>query len=403
MSGPFISSLQLKGFLSFGPESEAVPLTPLNVLIGPNGAGKSNFIEALELLRALPGDLSDAVRIGGTASEWLWKGSHPPAPATICARLARAPAGGELTYRLSFTQSNSRLEIVDESLEESVKARPEASDVFFYYRYQNGHPVINVREVAKDERTGRQHFERKLKREDINPEQSVLSQRKDPDLYPELTRVAREFGRIQIFREWSFGRSAMLRQPQPANLPVDSVLPNLVNLGLVLNNLEHGDGWPRFTELMQRFLPRFSRLTTKVEGGSVQIFLHETGLRTPIPATRLSDGTIRFMALLAILLSAGSCPLLCIEEPELGVHPDALTLLAELLVEAAGKTQVVVTTHSDGLVSALSEQADSVLVSDCLAGGTRFSRLESEKLKHWLQKYKLGEIWRIGKLGGNLW
>jgi predicted ATPase len=154
---------------------------------------------------------------------------------------------------------------------------------------------------------------------------------------------------------------------------------------------------------MQGFLPRFSRLTTKVEGGTVQIFLHEKGLRSPIPATRLSDGTIRFMALLAILLDPGASSLLCIEEPELGVHPDALTLIADLLVEASEKTQVVVTTHSDGLVSALTEQADSVLVSDYMAGGTEFKRLESDKLKHWLDKYKLGEIWRIGKVGGNPW
>jgi predicted ATPase len=396
MTGQFIGSLNLKGFLSFGPESEAVNLTPLNVLIGPNGSGKSNFIEALELLHALPGDLSDAVRIGGTAGEWLWKGSSPPAPAIINARLMQERH--ELSYRLSFTQAKSRLEILDEALEESAKARPDAKDVFFYYRYQNGRPAINVRSTD-----GKGHTERKLKREDIHPEQSVLSQRKDPDLYPELTRVARDFGRIRIFREWGFGRSAILRQPQPANLPVDAILPNLVNLGLVLNNLEHGDGWPRFVELMQGFLPRFSRLTTKVEGGTVQIFLHENGLRSPIPATRLSDGTIRFMALLAILLDPGASSLLCIEEPELGVHPDALTLIADLLVEASEKTQVVVTTHSDGLVSALTEQADSVLVSDYMAGGTEFKRLESDKLKHWLDKYKLGEIWRIGKVGGNPW
>ena len=63
---------------------------------------------------------------------------------------------------------------------------------------------------------------------------------------------------------------------------------------------------------------------------------------------------------------------------------------------------MVVTTHSDVLVSALSDHADSVLVCDYLGGGTEFRRLESAKLQHWLEQYRLGEIWRIGKLGGNI-
>ena len=254
----------------------------------------------------------------------------------------------------------------------------------------------------KDENAKKQYVKRRLNRESLNPEQSVFAQRKDPEIYPELTHVAEQFGRIQIFREWGFGRSAALRQAQPANLPNDTLLPTIVNLGLVLNDLEHQDTWPRFLEYMQRFLPRFRRLTTKVQGGSVQIYLHEDGLKTPIPATRLSDGTIRFLALMAVLLHPGKAPLVCIEEPELGLHPDALAIIAELLVEAKAKTQVIVTTHSDVLVSALTEEADSVLVSDYLGGGTEFRRLEPAKLKHWLGKYRLGEIWRIGKLGGNL-
>ncbi len=399
----FLRSLKLNNFLSFGPESQDIELTPLNVLIGPNASGKSNFIEALELIHATPTDISDAIRIGGTAGEWLWKGVSAPRSATIDARICANGPTPELRYRLSFTEANSRLEIVDEALEETSRRKAGKDDVFFYYRFQNGHPVINVKQTVKDEEGKTQYIMRQLKRESLNPEQSVFSQRKDPEVYPELTHVAEQFGRIQIFREWGFGRSAALRMAQPANLPSDSLLPTIVNLGLVLNDLEHQDAWQRFLEYMQRFLPRFKRLTTKVQGGSVQIYLHEDGLKTPIPATRLSDGTIRFLALLAVLLHPKKAPLLCIEEPELGLHPDALAIIAELLVEAKARTQMIVTTHSDVLVSALTEEADSVLVSDHVGGGTEFRRLESAKLKHWLEKYRLGEIWRIGKLGGNLW
>jgi predicted ATPase len=219
-----------------------------------------------------------------------------------------------------------------------------------------------------------------------------------------VTATARRFGSIQVFREWSFGRSAALRAAQPSNLPTDVLLPQLVNLGLVLNDLEHrGSEWSRFNNLMHDFLPRFTRLTTKISAGSVQVYLHEDGLSVPVPATRLSDGTLRFLAILAILLNPRSAPLICIEEPELGLHPDAMSLLADLLVEASEKTQLIVTTHSDLLVSALTEQTEAVLVCDYLENGTELRRLERAKLAHWLEKYRLGEVWRLGKVGGNLW
>jgi len=397
MSNQFLRSLKLTNFLSFGPDSREIELTPLNVLIGPNASGKSNFIEAIELLHATPTDLSEAIRIGGTAEEWLWKGTSPAKPAAIRARLWSTTPERDIIYRLEFTDARGRIEIVNEAL-----ATGEAvTHDYLFIRYFAGTSMLKLKEKLKDGVAKREYALHVTKAKSLNPEQSVFSQRKDPDLYPDLTHVGEQFGRIQIFREWGFGRSAALRRAQPANLPSDELLPTLVNLGHVLNDLEHQDAWPRFLELMQHFLPRFKRLTTKLEGGSVQIYLHEDGLKTPVPATRLSDGTIRFLALLAVLLHPKDVPLLCIEEPELGLHPDALAIIAELLVEAKAKTQVVVTTHSDVLVSALSQETDSVLVCDYV-GGTEFRRLESAKLQHWLEQYRLGEIWRMGKLGGNI-
>lgn len=403
MNNKLLNSLQLKGFLSFRPGSEPVELTNLNVLIGPNGVGKSNFIEAVELLHATPTDFSSAIRLGGSPNDWIWHGGKEATVARIESLLSPVNSTPELRYALEFTDSAGRLEIADEVLEETKKADPRARDVRFYYRFQRGRPAINVSETVASEGSPRQYRQRKLKRESIDPQQSILSQRKDPDLYPEVTATAKRFGGIQVFREWGFGRFAALRAAQPSNLPTDVLLPQLANLGLVLNDLEHRDDWTRFNDLMHKFLPRFKRLSTKVSAGSVQVYLHEEGLSVPVPATRLSDGTLRFLALLAILLNPQSATLICIEEPELGLHPDAMSLLADLLAEAAKKTQLIVTTHSDVLVSALTEHAESVLVCDYLENGTTLQRLEAEKLGLWLKDYRLGEIWRSGKLGGNLW
>ena len=82
------------------------------------------------------------------------------------------------------------------------------------------------------------------------------------------------------------------------------------------------------------------------------------------------------------------------------MHPDAVGLLADLLVDASKRTQLIVTTHSDALVSGLTDQAQSVMVCES-NGGTQIKRVDPEKLRHWLDRYRLGEIWRIGELGGN--
>jgi predicted ATPase len=399
----FLDSLRLDALLSFRPGSDPIALTPLNVLIGPNGSGKSNLIEAIELLHATPTAFAAAIRDGGGAAEWLWKGelggSKKGATIEAVVHGANGKLPGraipDLRYRLEFRAVGARTEVSDEAIERT-KPKAGQQDVFFFYRFQGGRPAINVRQPK-----GNGWTERHLERQSLTPDESVLSQRKDPDLYPELTWLGQQFARIQTFREWSFGRYGALRQPQPADLPTDTLLPDSRNLALVLNNLEHSDVGPELNRALSTFLPRFKRISTRVEGSTVQFNLHEDGLRAPVPATRLSDGTIRFIALLALLLSPSPPPLICIEEPELGLHPDALKLLAALMLEASTRTQLIVSTHSDALVSAFTEEAESVLVCEHL-DGTVLRRLDSSKLRFWMEKYRLGEIWRIGELGGNL-
>ena len=391
-----IQRLGLHGLLSFAPDSDAFDLRTLNVLIGPNGAGKSNVIEALELLRATPTDFATAIRDGGGATEWLWKGQARQQPATIDVETGYGtPTGRQLRYRLEFTSVSSRVEVLDEAIEE-IAPQPGHENPFFYYRFERGRPVINVKEQGPTDSRAQRH----LQRDDLLPDQSVLAQRKDPELYPEVTWIGRQFSQIQTFRDWTFGRYAPLRQPQPADLPEDRLLPDSRNLALLLNQIEHKDG-RRFNELLKRFFPRFERMSTRVSGGTVQFFLHEKGFSSPISPTRLSDGTIRFVALLATLLSPSPPPLVCIEEPELGLHPDALALIADLLVEASTRMQLLVTTHSDSLVAAMTNQPNTVVACERPGAGTELRRLDPEKLAGWLDEYSLGDLWRMGELGAN--
>ena len=138
-----------------------------------------------------------------------------------------------------------------------------------------------------------------------------------------------------------------------------------------------------------------------IEYGTVQVFLQEG--KVAVPATRLSDGTLRYLCLLVILCHPNPPPLVCIEEPELGLHPDILPGLADLLREASERCQLIVTTHSDVLVDALTETPESIVVCEKHEGQTTMKRLDKDDLAHWLDKYRLGDLWTSGELGGNRW
>ena len=382
------------GLLSFPPDMGSFELQPLNVLIGPNGSGKTNFIEVLELLRAAPVDLAAAIRDGGGAGEWLWKGTgwkSPPAPTVEVETGPRSMADPPLRYRLSFSAMGPKARIQEEAIEEAAAVGDCPRS---WYRYQQG--MVNIRVRTHGEETE----ERTLPVDEGSLDQSVLAQRRDPDLYPELTWLARQLAAVQSFRDWTFGRYGATGQRQRADPNGQRLLPDCSNLAHVLNEIEHVSG-PVLNEHLKRFFPRFERMSTLISGGTVQLYLHESGFSSPIPATRLSDGTLRFIALLAILLSPSPPPLVCMEEPEFGLHPDAVAMLADLLVEASQRMQLVVTTHSDALVSGLTDQPAAIVACERPGAGTELRRLEPERLSGWLDEYRLGDLWRMGELGAN--
>lgn len=400
----FIQSLEMQGLLSFPPDMPPFELQDLNILIGPNGSGKSNIIEAIELLRATPTDFATAIRDGGGATEWLWKGTTTKWFAKIEVKTGdmttrlTTPNRRALRYCLVFGIDNTtRVEVLDETIEEA-KPFPGHDDPYFYYRFQQGHPVINIKQTKTNDQSGPP---RRIERHELSLDQSVLAQIRDPDLYPELTWLGKQFGQIQILRDWTFGRYTPPRRAQPADLPEDQLLPDCRNLALILNKIEHNQASLEFNKLLKRFFPRFERMSTMVSGGAIQFYLHEADFRSPVPATRLSDGTIRFVALLATLLSPSPPPLICIDEPELGLHPDAVALVADLMVRASERTQLIVATHSDALVSAFTNKPDTVVACERSGAGTTLRRLDSSKLAHWLEDYALGDLWRMGELGAN--
>ena len=393
-----IHSLRPRSVLSFGPDTEAIPLREMNVIIGPNGSGKSNLLEVIALLKSAPRAMAEPIREGGGIRDWLWKGSSKPSTASLEATVANPNGSMSLRYRASFIEQAHRFQLVDERIENEKPYRGHTQP-YFYYGFENNQPVINIRTADGAPETGTR---RVLRREDVDPEQSILSQRKDPDQYPELTYLGETFARIRLYREWSFGRYTLPRMPQKADLPNDVLDEDARNLGLILNRLRREPSVKR--ELLNALKALYEDVTdfdVIVEGGTVQVVFQEGNI--VVPAMRLSDGTLRYLCLLAVLCDPSPPPLVCIEEPELGLHPDVLPTLADMLVRASERTQIVITTHSDALVDAFTVAPESVLVCEKVRGSTVMRRLDEESLSEWLHKYSLGQLWRRGELGANRW
>lgn len=389
----FIHTLKLQNFLSFGSDVEEIELHPLNILIGANASGKSNLIEAIGILKAAPTDLLTPIRQGGGVRQFLWKGDNSIPIAKI---EAIVDYDEPLFYRLSFTAVSQKLQIVDEDIE-NQSPRLGQNEFDFYYHFQNGNPIINSRvfnfkAIRLKESFGQQNLS-------IN--QSILSQIKNLASHPEITYLGKEFSNIGLYKDWNIGRNSLARLPQQTDLPEHPLLEDGSNLGIFFNNLQYQLGNREIIEKLNKFYDAAEELTTKIYGGTVQIFIREKGMIQPIPATRLSDGTLHYLFLMALLLDPTPPPLLCIEEPEIGLHPDIIPTIAEMLIEASQRTQLIVTTHSDALVSALTP--DSVLVCERDEKGSHLRRLEPEKLKVWLENYSLGDLWRMGEIGGNRW
>lgn len=387
-----IRHLVPKNFLSFGPDNAGIELKALNLLIGPNGCGKSNLIEAISLMRSAPKEMRDVTRKGGGVAEWIWKG-QPNEPASVEWTIRNSQGLTPLRHLVAFRSVTQSFSLDDERVEDRDRRNANESDVYFYYRYHHGKPMLNTVDQGR----------RNLARETIETDRSILAQRRDPEAYPELAWLAQNYEKVRIYREWTFGRNAVFREPQKADMRNDALEEDFSNLGLFLNRLKS-----RFPAAKKAILQGLKDLydgihdfDVFVQGGTVQVFFTEGDFS--IPATRLSDGTLRYLCLLAILCDPEPPPLICLEEPELGLHPDILPKVADLLKAASERTQLIVTTHSDILVDAMTETPEAVVVCSKEKGQTLMERLSPEDLREWLKKYRLGQLWMKGEIGGTRW
>jgi predicted ATPase len=383
-----LRQVKLENLLSF--RNTTVELRGLNVLIGANASGKSNLIEAIGLLQAAPVDFSAAIRRLGGVHVVCSLAKESPVAALECDWINGEP----LKYRLEFAEEAKVLVIQREILHDR-DSDPEKTSSGTYFNRSSGKLMYgpSLRKGA-----GR------LDGGAVDTTQSALAVSKSAADPTPITRVGQWFGAIKIYRDFRTAGNSGARTGVSTSVPKGFLEDGGDNLALVLQELGFRDLLEKIQAYLHRFSDRFNGLKFGLDGPFAKTYIVESGLLEPLVAMRLSDGTLKFLCLLAVLLEPNPAPLICIEEPEVGLHPDAIQVVAEALVEASERTQVIVTTHSQALIDALSDRPEDVLVTERdFDNGTRFRRLRKRQLSAWLERYSLGQLWRKGEIGGNRW
>ena len=404
----FIKSLHLKNILSF--KDARLDLQPLNVLIGPNGSGKSNLIDVIALLQAVPGDLPAFFRRNGPTGDWVWKGpGQDETPFHLADVAARFDNPGQpFNYELRIIFQGDRVHSLTERFDLMAGERKDAYAKPFFQASNEQARLWPTRPDGTLADFGHEPIT-----VDVPRGKSVLSEIRNAAEFPALTETARLLSAIKVYRNWYVGRDSPVRSTQRTDGDPNYLEEDFSNLALVVNDLLSRRLEPSLDSYLKRFYESYESLHPRIFGNTIELIVNETGTSSALPASRLSDGSIRFIALLAILCHPEPPPLICIEEPEIAMHPDSLGLIAELLRKASERTQLIVTTHSPELVALFppEKEAEYVVVCERDAGeGTRFHRPSLAELRDWqdvyqqtgkeLVVYGLSEMWLSGAIGG---
>jgi predicted ATPase len=360
-----LNRVHIEGFKSIKSLGEdGLELTQLNVVIGPNGAGKSNLISAFKLLGLmLEGRLQEFVARQGGASRLLHHG-----PKTT----------PELAMRFDFNPNGYSFNLVP-TLDDRLVYKEEIPRFDGYSNWKKG---ISL---------GSGHLEAKLE-EASNNNNSVAGY---------------VFNAVSNWIVFHFHDTSDLAPPKQTQSVDDnrSLKANAGNIAAFLFRLKatHLHNYRRIIEVIQMIAPFFDdfRLAPlALRPSDIKLEWKQKGTDTYFDGAALSDGTLRFICLATLLLQPTELmpSLLLIDEPELGLHPAALTCLAELIEAASKHRQIILATQSPTLLDHF--QAKDVIVAEQHENGSVFKRLETDKLTSWLEEYGIGELWLKNELGG---
>jgi len=380
-----ISRLKVEGFRRLG--AIDLPMHSPMVLIGANGVGKTSLLDVLSVLSASAagglnhkltselGGLTSVLTRGGDTDELsLLADMEVPGHEPLEYQIALAPKGP------GYSIAREELSQAREGYEEPFKHIDSRDGDIRYYKIEDPRGLV---------RPDWEH----------NPLESSLSQ--VPKMFRQPEELRRILGSASLYHALDVGPRAPVKLPQSMK---PSTLPGADGSELVpfLYYLREGDP-ARFEAVVDSLRAAFKNLEVlnfpPVAAGMLTMTWKDKGFPKPFYMNELSEGTLRFLWLVALLQSPGLSTITMIDEPEVSLHPELLSLLADLMREASQRTQLVVATHSDRLIRFL--KPEEVVVMDVGEDGFATATwADTMNLEAWLTEYGLDEVWRMGRMGG---
>jgi predicted ATPase len=360
-----LDKLTIRGFKSIR-NLEDFPLTNLNVFIGANGAGKSNLLEFFRLLRnIIDGNLNDYIRTGGRMNAFLFNG------------IKTTP---EMTFEMHFGLRGYRFTLEPDVLDNALLVR----EARYYAGGKSGWWELGS-----------------------SPDGSSLLVQEAKSTSPDSRYskpVYRTISSWQVYHFHDTSASAAMRRYEIIQEGEGRLRFNASNLAplLLLLRSEHPDAYQEILNAVRLVMPFFDdfRLDVTKDGAArnVNLSWQQRGSDYPMQPYHLSDGSIRFICLATALLQPDPPETIIIDEPELGLHPFAIAILAELIKSAAKRTQVIVATQSPAFIDQFS--IEDVVVVNRKDGASTFERLDEDDFNEWLETYSVGELWTKNVLSG---
>ena len=370
-----LNSIELKGYKSVNSRGQTLPINDdITVLIGANGVGKSNIVSFFQLLNySMSGSLQTYIGENGFADAFLYYGSKTT---------------DSFFAKLSFSDGKSSNEYVFQL------ANAVGDSLFF--RFED----VTYSDKEKNEMLsitlGQGHKESRLSMEATGK----------PSFY--LTDIAKLLSGCRYFQFHDTTKEAKIRKN--GYIGDNKFLrSNAGNLAAFLYGIKHQQGgepyYRRIVRYIQQVMPQFGDFIMEpsvVNKDYISLDWKEKGSDFIFGVNQISDGTMRFMALATLLLQPPKTmpSLIVIDEPELGLHPKAISLLAGLIKKASENAQIVLATQSPNLLDEFDADKVVVIERDEQQRTSVFKQLNSEQLKEWVEEYTTSELWDKNVIGG---
>ena len=393
------NTIRLHRFFSFR-ESEIYCEAGVNLFVGINGSGKSNLIRAIKFVKEAASSvgLKKLVLDQWGGFDNIFHYGTDSSEVRLSFEINQAIAseyGYYFTHPIFYDITICRLaNTTNYYLKEKLYQPKQNQQPFIFLEFNNGNGVLFEQSTAGNKG-------QLIRYNDFDGQESALGKVYDSDRYKAVDAIRKMLNDITVYDYFDTTPASKLRKPVLPSSE-NKLLSDGSNLAQILNLLKIQDKVTdrAIRKSLNRINPAFRDYDFNFIGGNIEMMLSEEHLNRSIHTSHISDGTLRFLCLLVILLNPKRGKLICIDEPELGLHPDMLLGLSEAIEAAALNTQLFVATHSEHILNNFPLASLRVLEKDNSNSTVSKSYTESD-FEGWYENYLAGTMWRQGDLGGN--